>query len=268
MSGAPPPGWYPDPWQAAASRWWDGEQWTAHVAPGEGAAGAAAPVAATPIRHSGRTVVTPADATVAVGREAAVALWVRWAVLLPPLLGLVSVSSTAHALRSVLDSVETDSTAATSNGAALGSQLAGMVALVTTVGQMLWLHRAVAGARVLGLRGRRSPGWAAAGWIIPIVNYWWPYQDVGSMFPEGERPTRQLRGWWALHVLSLPLLVIAVVGVVAGGPLVLWAPLAVLPPIGAAVLMRELIDRVLATHRAGAAALAPRDTPAAPTGRE
>ena len=136
-----------------------------------------------------------------------------------------------------LDSVETDSTAATSNGAALGSQLAGMVALVTTVGQMLWLHRAVAGARVLGLRGRRSPGWTAAGWIIPIVNYWWPYQDVGSMFPEGERPTRQLRGWWALHVLSLPLLVIAVVGVVAGGPLVLWAPLAVLPPIGAAVLI-------------------------------
>ncbi len=26
------PGWYPDPWRAAAWRWWDGRTWTAHVA--------------------------------------------------------------------------------------------------------------------------------------------------------------------------------------------------------------------------------------------
>ncbi|MEZ5412655.1 MAG: DUF2510 domain-containing protein [Acidimicrobiales bacterium] len=26
------PGWYPDPWQVAAWRWWDGRTWTAHVA--------------------------------------------------------------------------------------------------------------------------------------------------------------------------------------------------------------------------------------------
>jgi hypothetical protein len=25
------PGWYPDPWRAAALRWWDGRQWTSHV---------------------------------------------------------------------------------------------------------------------------------------------------------------------------------------------------------------------------------------------
>ncbi len=25
------PGWYPDPWQVAPWRWWDGETWTAHV---------------------------------------------------------------------------------------------------------------------------------------------------------------------------------------------------------------------------------------------
>ena len=48
-----------------------------------------------------------------------------------------------------------------------------------------------------------------------------------------------------------------VTGVVLEGHLALWAPLAVLPPVGAAVLMRELIDRVLATHREGAAALSP-----------
>jgi protease PrsW len=26
-----PPGWYPDPWRAAAWRWWDGRQWTGHA---------------------------------------------------------------------------------------------------------------------------------------------------------------------------------------------------------------------------------------------
>jgi protease PrsW len=29
-----PPGWYPDPWQRAAWRWWDGTGWTVHLAPG------------------------------------------------------------------------------------------------------------------------------------------------------------------------------------------------------------------------------------------
>lgn len=35
-AGAPAgPGWYPDPWQAAPWRWWDGMAWTAHVHQGQ-----------------------------------------------------------------------------------------------------------------------------------------------------------------------------------------------------------------------------------------
>jgi membrane protease YdiL (CAAX protease family) len=26
-----PPGWYPDPWQLVAARWWDGNEWSGHV---------------------------------------------------------------------------------------------------------------------------------------------------------------------------------------------------------------------------------------------
>ena len=29
--GATPPGWYPDPWQQAPYRWWDGTAWTSHT---------------------------------------------------------------------------------------------------------------------------------------------------------------------------------------------------------------------------------------------
>ena len=33
-SGQTPPGWFPDPWQVAAWRWWDGMMWTGHVSDG------------------------------------------------------------------------------------------------------------------------------------------------------------------------------------------------------------------------------------------
>jgi hypothetical protein len=33
VEGSQPPGWYPDPWGPGGQRWWDGNAWTAHVAP-------------------------------------------------------------------------------------------------------------------------------------------------------------------------------------------------------------------------------------------
>ena len=36
QEGAPPPGWHPDPWGGGGQRWWDGTQWTGHVAPAAG----------------------------------------------------------------------------------------------------------------------------------------------------------------------------------------------------------------------------------------
>jgi hypothetical protein len=172
-------------------------------------------------------------------------------------LALFSLSAMARTMRSVLDALETPEGLAgrTAEGTAAGSQLAGVAAVAATIGQMIWIYRAVSSGRLLGLRTRRSPGLACAGWIIPVVNYWWPYQDVRALFPDTHRPTRQLRCWWTLHVLTFPLLAVAVVGVATSGSLALWAPLAVLPPVGAAVLMRELIDRALLVHRQGAAGL-------------
>jgi membrane protease YdiL (CAAX protease family) len=37
MHGAPPPGWYPDPWRQSWYRWWDGGTWTPHLHPVPGA---------------------------------------------------------------------------------------------------------------------------------------------------------------------------------------------------------------------------------------
>ncbi|HEV8295852.1 MAG TPA: CPBP family glutamic-type intramembrane protease, partial [Acidimicrobiales bacterium] len=43
MHELPRPGWYPDPWQHAWYRWWDGRQWTATVHPSGGEASAGTP---------------------------------------------------------------------------------------------------------------------------------------------------------------------------------------------------------------------------------
>ncbi len=32
-SGSSPPGWYPDPWQLAELRWWDGSRWSSYLFP-------------------------------------------------------------------------------------------------------------------------------------------------------------------------------------------------------------------------------------------
>jgi hypothetical protein len=32
-TGPPPAGWYRDPAGSSALRWWNGQQWTAHLAP-------------------------------------------------------------------------------------------------------------------------------------------------------------------------------------------------------------------------------------------
>ena len=56
-----------------------------------------------------------------------------------------------------------------------------------------------------GLRLRRSPTLAAAGFIIPIVNFWWPYQAAADLLPPGS-PDRRLAGWWwGSYIATIPL---------------------------------------------------------------
>ena len=41
---------------------------------------------------------------------------------------------------------------------------------------MIWLYRAAGLARKAGLSARRDPVWAILGFIVPVVNFWFPYQ--------------------------------------------------------------------------------------------
>jgi hypothetical protein len=75
----PAPGWYADPSNAAAQRYWDGAAWTEHVAPAAGPAGpapAAAPWGAAPTYR--QPVATPGPPVTPPGRSG---LWVVVAIL-------------------------------------------------------------------------------------------------------------------------------------------------------------------------------------------
>ncbi|WP_323644216.1 DUF2510 domain-containing protein, partial [Escherichia coli] len=75
-----PAGWYADPGNVASQRWWDGTQWTDHVAPGPtGVAAYGSPQAAAQLKApEGTSWNTP---------------WI-WLVLGLPMLGLVPLFTT------------------------------------------------------------------------------------------------------------------------------------------------------------------------------
>lgn len=178
------PGWYPDPWAPWALRWWDGEAWSAHQA------------ATTP----------PAD----VEDERRKAGWLRWALLGQVVVQVLSIAGVLHFVVRVIDEVNRAVDADSFDEEAfedlvqtsLGFQLVSWLAWVPLLAWMIWMHRSATNAAALGLPARRSPGLATAGFLIPVVNFWWPYAAVRDLFPPGH-PGRRLAGpWWAAYLAA------------------------------------------------------------------
>ena len=73
---------------------------------------------------------------------------------------------------------------------------------------VVWFYRARINAERHGYRQRRARGWAFWGWIVPIVNLWFPFQIMGDIWWAG-LPAEQ-RGetawlpalWWTCWLLS------------------------------------------------------------------
>lgn len=127
---------------------------------------------------------------------------------------------------------------------------------------MVWLWRARQNAEILSTQPhRKSPGWVVAGWLVPVVNLWYPYQVVSDIHrtsaprsndglhygPEG---SGQLAGWWAFWVTSF------VLGRISG---YIWRygetvdalrasaildTIAVVCDVGAAVLVIKIMRRI------------------------
>jgi hypothetical protein len=113
----------------------------------------------------------------------------------------------------------------------------------------VWLHRATTTARDLGLPVRRTPTAAAVGWLVPVINLWWPLQGVTDLFPVHRRPDRRLAWWWACSIVaSLAPLAGAAVPYVPAPAAVAILAAAVAPTIAAAVLELGLVSEAVAVH--------------------
>ena len=62
--------------------------------------------------------------------------------------------------------------------------------------------QAARAAQAQGIQIVRSPGLAMAGWIIPIINLWWPPQTIRS-FAKDRDALRHVVGWWICYIVSV-----------------------------------------------------------------
>jgi hypothetical protein len=187
---AAPPGWHPDPWAAAALRYWDGQQWTGHVSGMPGASAPAALPVAVPQIAEERTAsrwakvgLAWAGPAVAVG-SIGVAFWVHWVA--------------DHWDELTREGSSTNQSG--NSGAAIVIQLALVVMVVGAVLFLLWFYRSATLASRTGLSARRRPGLATASFFIPVLNLWWPYQSTLDLLPEHHPARHLVRRWWLLWI--------------------------------------------------------------------
>lgn len=73
---------------------------------------------------------------------------------------------------------------------------------------VVWFRRARINAEGHGYRQRRARGWAFWGWIVPVVNLWFPFQIMGDIWraglpPADRRKTAWLPAlWWTCWLFS------------------------------------------------------------------
>ena len=178
MSTPGAPGWYDDPSAQTRFRYWDGEHWTARTSN------------ARSVSRAGEHPTGLGDGFARLGdwlgRLLAACSLVSLAYLVVVIWGYTVLSPFGDAIGSLLtpgsptltSQVQDDLTRV---GLALFAVylLDAVLRLVTGVVWLVWQYRLADSAPV---ELKRSPGLQLVAWIIPFVNWWWPYQDIGHLW--------------------------------------------------------------------------------------
>jgi Domain of unknown function (DUF4328)/Protein of unknown function (DUF2510) len=244
----PEPGWYLDPWDPARLRWWDGHAWTATSAVRDGARHAAIDASVGAGARDGARVDMAQQLAMSTraARRAGIALTCA------PVLAAIRFSASRAQYRRVADSIrglEPLTTQDPTGGAAVASQMAGLAGIAVYVVFIVWFYRAAKTARAMMLPSQRSTGWAVGGWLVPIVNLWFPYQSAKGMLPAGDPGIATLRRWWGWWLATY--LGTALVIGTATGPRWLFGigvTVAVMVEAVAAYCARAAIDTIVSTH--------------------
>ena len=136
--------------------------------------------------------------------------------------------------------------------------LAGVVNLAVIGIEIWWVLRIGEFAEASGWRAKRNRILGAWSFLIPIVNYWFPYQAIRDAQPPDQSPADTLR-WWLWYILG-PLctgIVLTAVGIVGNAVLIAIALAgATAIQILIAVLGWQLVDELDQTQDNALAAIA------------
>jgi hypothetical protein len=250
------PGWYQDPRFPGLMRWWDGQSWTEHTQPAAGLLPAPQPqIFHQPAFAGPDPAKDLADATKA-AHTAAVAVYFGAAAYIAQYFGAAFAFHTLwRTFRQWMNEPrQADGSLPALQLHGLGaynavSDLASVVLLVVGVLFLIWFHKAATMAARLGLRARRSPGWAVGAFFLPIVNWWFPYRSALDLFPPDHPGRAVVRRWWTLWlVMSLVSIPLVIVGYFSEAGAVVIAVLATALAVGAAASVRVLVVEVTRCH--------------------
>ncbi|MFF4356628.1 DUF4328 domain-containing protein [Streptomyces sp. NPDC001604] len=89
----------------------------------------------------------------------------------------------------------------------LVSSVSGFAAAVCAIAFIVWMGRIRDNGRELsGTRPRYSGLWVFFGWVVPVVNLWFPRGIIADAYrasAPGERLPRSLNVWWGLWLIGM-----------------------------------------------------------------
>ncbi|WP_235186027.1 DUF4328 domain-containing protein [Microbacterium oleivorans] len=198
-----PAGWYPAPHAGNELRYWNGVDWTEHAAP-------AAPGSEQTPTSIGYPGAYPAAATSAVVRPLrGIAGATRILILVSAATSFLTVLVEAWGLNAIdgfsrgtapLSALELYDTL--SSFVALASAASLLAAGICWV---VWQYRAAVRVRAANpMSTRRTPVWHVVSWFIPVIAFWFPFQNMKDLIVASRADVRAtlLGWWWGLWIAS------------------------------------------------------------------
>ncbi|MFF2275747.1 DUF4328 domain-containing protein [Agromyces sp. NPDC058126] len=181
---SPAPGWYPAPDGSSQTWWWDGAGWTQ-------------PPTQAQYQPEPSPAAINAIAKLATATQVLILVWVVTSVATigVEIFGLTAVADYLSGIDTTVDRLDLYD-----QGTAVVSILSSLAIIAAGVIWVIWQFRV---AKQVTGQTRRSPGWHAGSWFIPIVSFWFPYQNVSDLWRAlGRTRPSWLIVWWLLWVVG------------------------------------------------------------------